>query len=268
MLERSSQGVVTRSFILNYCDNRSVATTGGNKLKRLYTHLAPGTPVTSGDLATLRISADLAVHYVRAGWLERLARGVYCRPNDPAGLRPSLTLLQRGFEGLHVGGKSALDWHGIRHYVAQRPFLHIYGWKAGRLPEWFIKRFPAEYHRKRLFEERPDALLHAPSFENCKGAPLVSAPERALLEVLSEVGVRQPLQEARELVESSYSLRADVLRELLMRCASVKTVRLCLQLGRELSQPWAGKLDPSELPTGSSRSWVGRSPDGFLVLKP
>jgi hypothetical protein len=169
---------------------------------------------------------------------------------------------------LHVGGKSALDWHGIRHYVSQRPILHLYGWKAGRLPQWFTEHFPAEYHRKRLFDERPDVPLHVGPFENRKGAPLVSAPERALLEVLSEVGVRQPLQEARELVESSYSLRADALRDLLKRCSSVKTVRLCLQLGRELSQPWAGKLDPSQLPKGSDRPWVSRSADGLLVLKP
>ena len=195
-----------------------MATTHRDKLNKLYTHLAPGTPLTSGDLAALGISADLAVHYVRAGWLERLTRGVYCRPNDPPTLHPSVALLQRSFEGLHVGGKSALDWHGIRHYVSQRPTLHLYGWKAGRLPRWFTERFPAEYHRKRLFEERPDALLHVRPFESRKGAPLVSAPERALLEVLSEVGVSQPMQEARELVESSYSLRADVLRDLLKRC--------------------------------------------------
>ena len=245
-----------------------MATTQRGKLNKLYAHLAPGTPLTSEDLAALGISADLAVHYVRAGWLERLARGVYCRPNDPITLHPSLTLLQRSFGGLHVGGKSALDWHGIRHYVSQRPVLHLYGWEAGRLPTWFTQRFAAEYHRKRLFEERPDALLHVRPFENNKDAPLVAAPERALLEVLSEVGVRQPLQEARELVESSYSLRADVLRDLLKRCASVKTVRLCLQLGRELSQPWAGKLDPSQLPKGSDRPWVSRSADGLLVLKP
>jgi Transcriptional regulator, AbiEi antitoxin, Type IV TA system len=127
---------------------------------------------------------------------------------------------------------------------------------------------PAEYHRKRLFEERPGALLHVRPFENRKGAPLVSVSERTLLEVLSEVGVRQPLQEARELVESSYSLRADVLRDLLKRCTGVKTVRLCLQLGHELSQPWASKLDPSQLPKGSDRPWVSRSADGRLVLKP
>lgn len=245
-----------------------MATVHRNKLNKLYTRLEPGTPVTSEDLAALGISADLAVHYVRAGWLQRLARGVYARPNDPPALHPSLALLQRSFEGLHVGGKSALDWHGIRHYVAQHPVLHLYGWRAGRLPEWFTQRFPAEYHRKRLFDEPPAAPLHVRPFENRDGAPLVSAPERALLEVLSEVGVRQPLQEARELVESAYTLRADVLRDLLKRCTSVKTVRLCLQLGRELPAPWVGKLDPSQLPKGSNRPWVSRSADGLLVLKP
>lgn len=250
------------------CNNRSMATTSPSKLNALYTRLAPGTPLTSEDLAVLGISADLAVHYVRAGWLTRLARGVFCRPNDALTLHPSLLLLQRRFEGLHVGGKSALDWYGVRQYVAQQLVLHLYGWTAARLPEWFTERFPAEYHRKRLFDEQPNALLHVGPFEKRSGAPQVSAPERALLELLSEVGVRQPLQEARELVESAYSLRADVLRELLQHCTNVKTVRLCLQLGREASLPWAAKLDPATLPTGSDRPWVSRSADGLLVLKP
>ena len=244
-----------------------MATIHRTKLNSLYTRLAPGTPLTSQDLAALGISADLAVHYVRAGWLRRLARGVYCKPNDTLALHPSLVVLQRGLEGLHVGGKSALDWYGVRHYLSQQPVLHLYGWTAAHLPHWFTDRFPAEYHRKRLFDEQPGALLNVGSFERRSGAPQVSEPERALLEVLSEVGVRQPLQEARELLESTYSLRADVLRELLQRCSSVKTVRLCLQLGRELSLPWAAKLDPAQLPTGSGRPWVSRSADGLLVLK-
>ena len=244
-----------------------MATIRTSKLNALYTRLPPGMPLTSDDLAALGISADLAVHYVRAGWLARLSRGVFCRPNDTLALHPSLILLQRRLKGLHVGGKSALYWYGVRQYVAQQPVLQLYGWAAGRLPEWFTERFPAEYHRKRLFDEQPGALLHAGPFEKRSGAPQVSAPERALLELLSDVGVRQPLQEARELVESAYSLRVDVLRELLQRCTSVKTVRLCLQLGREASLPWAAKLDPATLPTGSDRPWVSRSADGLLVLK-
>ncbi|MBK6718073.1 MAG: type IV toxin-antitoxin system AbiEi family antitoxin [Burkholderiales bacterium] len=244
-----------------------MATNGTSKLNALYTRLPPGTPLTSADLAALDISADLAVHYVRAGWLTRLTRGVFCRPSDTLALHPSLVLLQRRFEGLHLGGKSALDWYGQRQYVAQQPVLQLYGWAAGHLPDWFTERFAAEYHRKRLFDEQPSALLHVGPFEKRDGAPQVSAPERALLELLSDVGVRQTLQEARELVEGAYSLRADVLRELLQRCTSVKTVRLCLQLGREASLPWAAKLDPVTLPTGSDRPWVSRSADGLLVLK-
>lgn len=245
-----------------------MATTERTKLNSLYRQWAPGTPLTSKDLAALGISADLAVHYARAGWLSRLARGVYCRPNDTLDLHACLVLMQRSVEGLHVGGKSALDWYGVRQYLSQKPVLHLYGWTTARLPNWFTERFPAEYHRKRLFDEPPADPLHAGPFEKRDAAPRVSTPERALLEMLSEVGVRQPLQEARELAESTYSLRADVLRELLQRCTSVKTVRLCLQLGRELALPWAAKLDAAQLPTGSDRAWVSRSADGLLVLKP
>ncbi len=245
-----------------------MATTERTKLNSLFRHWVPGTPLTSEDLATLGISADLAVHYVRAGWLTRLARGVFGRPNDSLELHACLLLLQRTVDGLHVGGKSALDWYGVRHYLSQQPVLQLYGWTTARLPDWFTARFPAEYHRKRLFDEPYADPLHAGPFEKQKSAPRVSMPERGLLEVFSEVGVRQPLREARELAESAYSLRSDVLRELLQRCSSVKTVRLCLQLGRELSLPWVAKLDPAQLPTGSARPWVSRSADGLLVLKP
>ena len=244
-----------------------MATTSKSKLNRLYAQTVAGTPVTSEDLASLGISADLAVHYVRAGWLNRLARGVFVRQSEAPGLHPSLRLLERMIPGFHVGGKTALNWYGVRHYVAQQETLHLYGSVAAKLPAWFVERFAAEYHRKRLFAEPPDKLLHVAPFEERSDGPQVSAPERAILELLSEVGVRQPLQGARELMESAYNLRADVLRELLKCCTNVKTVRLCLQLGREFSLSWIKKLDPAELPTGSERPWVSRSPEGLLVLK-
>jgi len=214
------------------------------------------------------ISADLAVHYGRSGWLTRLARGVYIRPGDALSLHPSLVVLQQQVAGLHVGGKTALEWYGVRQYVSQQAVLHLYGWVSTRLPDWFVQRFPAEYHRKRLFDEMPEQMPGVGRFENRDGAPQVSAPERALLELLDEVGVRQPLQEAREIAEGTYSLRAEVLMDLLKRCTSVKTVRLCLVLGRELSLPWASKLDEAALPKGSDRPWISKSKDGLLVLKP
>ena len=248
--------------------NRSVATTTHSKLNKLYTRLPAGSPVTSAQLAEMGISADLAVHYARAGWLQRLGRGVYRRPGESLQLHPSLVVLQRQIAGLHVGGKTALEWYGVRQYVSQQSVLHLYGWANARLPEWFVTHFPSEYHRKRLFNEGPQQMLGVGRFENRDNAPLVSTPERALLELLDEVGVRQPLQEAREIAEGTYNLRAEVLMDLLKHCTSVKTVRLCLTLARELSLPWAGKLDAAVLPKGSARPWISKSKDGLLVLKP
>ena len=239
-----------------------------SRLNELYGKLPPGSPVTSEELTRLGISADLAVHYVRAGWLTRLARGVFARPDTPLELHPSLRLLERRLKGFHVGGKSALDWHGVRHNVAQRSSLQLYGWASTPLPAWFTERFPSSYHRLRLFKEKPDALLRVSRFERKPDGPFVSEPERAVLELLSDVGVRQPLQETRDLLEGTSSLRAAVLQELLARCRQVKTVRLCLTLGRELNLPWVAKLDRKRLPTGSDQRWVGHSKEGLLVLKP
>ncbi len=245
-----------------------MATTSNSKLNTLYTRLPAGSPITSAQLAALGVSADLAVHYARSGWLKRLGRGVYCRPGEALSLHPSLVVLQQQIAGLHVGGKTALEWYGVRQYVSQQAVVHLYGWATARLPDWFVQHFPGEYHRKRLFTEVPEQMPGVGPFENRNNAPLVSTPERALLELLSEVGIRQPLQEAREIAEGTYSLRAEVLMDLLKRCTSVKTVRLCLRFGRELALPWVGKLDEAVLPKGSARPWISQSRDGLLVLKP
>ena len=238
------------------------------KLKSLYTSLESGHPITAAGLAALGISKYLAVHYVRSGWLSRLARGVYSRPGDSLALHPSLSVLETLHPGLHVGGKTALEWQGVRHYVTQQPALQLYGLHAARLPKWFTSRFPAEYRRKRLFDEGQDAMFHVSRLDHDATKALVSEPERAWLELLSEVGVRQPISEARELAEGTQTMRVRVMRTLLTHCTSIKAVRLCLQLGREVGAPWVAKLDPSELPTGSNKPCVSRTRDGLLVLPP
>jgi hypothetical protein len=123
-----------------------MAPTRKGLLNHLYAQTVAGTPLTSARLAALGVSPDLAVHYVRAGWLNRLARGVFVLSGEKPDLHPSLRLLERMIPGFHVGGKTALDWYGVRHYVAQHERLHLYGSEAVKLPEWFTERFPAEYH--------------------------------------------------------------------------------------------------------------------------
>lgn len=242
-----------------------MATKKRNKLNTLYTQVAAGTPITSARLTALGISSNLAGQYAKAGWLTRLSQGVYARANDVLDVYRCLAVLQNSVEGLHVGGKTALDWHGLRQYASLKPTLQLYGWETASLPAWFTGRFPAEYRRKRLFREAPGQLLHVQPHAGSDA--LVSSPERALLEMLSEVGLRQPLQEAREIAGSTHHLRSRVLSQLLEHCSSVKTVRLCLQMGQELQLPWAKKLNAKTLPAGSKSPWVSQSRDGLLVLK-
>ena len=85
--------------------------------------------------------------------------------------------------------------------------------------------------------------------------------------MLSEVGPRQTLTEARTIMEGAYGLREEVLLNLLGLCTSVKTVRLCLLVSGELSLPFADALFAAELPTKGKGAWVSKTPEGWLVLK-
>jgi hypothetical protein len=182
---------------------------------------------------------------------------------------PALRFLQRKMPGLHVAAKTALAWHGFRQNVAQQETLILWGSRKDSLPPWFVDRFPARYSSARIFdEELPAETALAPLPESPDG-PMVSAPERALLEMLSEVGVHQPIEEARGIMESVRQLRARQLATLLGHCRKTKAIRLCVVWAEELGLPWAEKArEAVGGKTGSSR-WVWRLKDGrTLILKP
>ena len=109
----------------------------------------------------------------------------------------------------HVGGKTALAWRGIRHNLPAREPLSLWGEGRAVLPPWFTDRFPSRYTKRNLFSPRlPKGFGLQPLPETPDGV-LVSVPERALLEMLSEVGVYQGIEEAHNLMEGVRSLRTD-----------------------------------------------------------
>ena len=230
--------------------------------------LPRGAPIPLASLRQLGVSSFLASYYVRRGWLVRLGRGLYAFPNDRLQLATSLRHIQTLCPGLHVGGKTALAWRGIRHYMRTGQPLVLWGRDRFRLPDWFVERFPARYRHTRLFSDAISAnsAVGALPDEDKEGVR-VSEPERALLELLSDVGVAESLDEARKLVESTRAVRADVFTRLLTHCTSVKTVKLATQLAAELGMPWAKTLAELTLKRGKGR-WVRRLSDGStLVLK-
>lgn len=249
--------------------SRVTRSDSGSIIKRLQTSAERGCPLDSADFATYGVSSDLAYFYNKSGWIERLARGTYMLAGDTLARDACLTFLADRMTGFHVGGKTALAWQGIRHNAPVKDTLTLCGRKNTRLPEWFSARFPSRFTVRELFSRSlPHDFGLQPLPESPEGPP-VSVPERALLEMLSEVGVHQEIEEARLIMESARSLRVDVLDTLLKACEQKKALRLCVAWAEELSLPWAPQArKAAETRIGESR-WVSRVRGGrTLILNP
>jgi len=235
-------------------------------IKSLQTAFPRGAPFDHQELAKLGVSSALAHHYLKAGWLVRLGRGVFMFANDILRQEDCLRFVSRRGDGFHVGGRTALAWRGVRHNLPAREALSLWGEEKASLPPWFRKRFRSCYTARNPFSSKLPKNFGLQSLPETPNGVLVSVPERALLEMLSEVGVHQGIEEARNIMEGARSLRPEILATLLKNCQRVKVVRLCVLWSEELNLPWAAaarKAAGNRL--GRSR-WTARLKDGTLLI--
>ena len=240
-----------------------------NLIKRLESTDPRGAPLDSATLRRRGVSAALAHHYAKSGWLHRLGRGVFMFAGDQLKRDPTIRFLERTRPGLHVAAKTALAWHGFRQNVAHQETIFLWGRREHAPPRWFIERFPARFSSARLFDdELPQDFGLAP-LPGAPDGPTVSSPERALLEMLSEVGVHQSIGEARGIMESLRQLRAHQLVLLLHHCRMIKAIRLCASWAEEFGLAWASKAQEAVGGRRGTSRWVRRFRDGqTLILKP
>lgn len=240
-----------------------------NRIKKLQNGIPRGRPCDNTQLQALGISTALAHRYVKSGWLQKLSRGVFTFPGDILNLEATLSFLARKDPELHVAARAALDWRGFRHNLAYEETLILWGGRPASPPKWFCDHFPNRYSFSRLFDDTLPAGFGLSPLPQDPDGPLVSEPERALLEMLSEVGVHQQVDEARQIMEGVRQLRAATLGRLLGACKMVKAVRLCVSWAEELSLPWAAKAREAAKGKMGHGRWVARLKDGTtLVLKP
>ena len=224
--------------------------------RSMLSDLPRGQPIGVQQLQAHGLSAKHASRLAQTGWLHRLGRGVYLLPGDSLDRQASLAQLAQLIPGLHVAGKTALAWWGVRHNLADREHLSLWGKAPASLPSWFTVSFPAHYQAVHLFDNALPPTLGLAALPDGRPDVLVSTPERALLELLSDVGKRQGLEEASHLLESARTLRLDVLEELLGHLTRIKVARLAAVLSHDLALPWQAIAQHYSERLGGGERWV------------
>ena len=227
------------------------------KLKKLQYILPEPLLASVPWLESRGYSSSLLSKHANSGWLVQPARGVYHRTGFRLCWEGVITSLQYllGYP-LIVGGETALELHGHRHYKSPKPlnWIHLYGSKAP--PGWIYKLdldkkfvfhkikhlFPGEEYSltKQKFGDwdsdkkcfaRPIVLPEQTKEKGwCdKQMPLiVSTPARAALEHVDEIPERERFDEVGYILEKlSWWLDPKAVEQLLAQCRSIK-VKPCL----------------------------------------
>jgi hypothetical protein len=224
--------------------------------------LPRGAPLSTRLLQERGLSAKQVVRLAEGGWLRRLGRGVYLLPGDVLNRDAALAWLGTQVPGLHVAGKTALGWRGVRHNLAFKERLVLWGDVPTTLPDWFTDVFPAAYRATHLFDNTLPAAVGLAPLPAGRADLLVSAPERAVLELLSDVGKSQGLEEARYLVEGARSLRMDIMDTLLGQLKRIKVARLAHAFAADLGLPWGELARRHSERLGGGRRWVSATKTG------
>lgn len=228
-----------------------------------------GQPLDTDMLRDFGVSPAQATYMVKAGWLQRLSRGVYLLTGDRPSRDGIIAYLARHIPGLHAGGKTALDWQGVRHNIAFRERVQLWGGRPYDFPSWIREYILFSYQTTRLFESDFPDEQGLKALPNGNSHVLVSVPERALLELASDIGKGQSLEEARNLVVTLRNIRPLVLDDFLSHCQRVKVVRLVRDLGLWSEYPWGLNLQKHVDRLGVGKRWSNRTRDGErLTLKP
>lgn len=224
----------------------------GTKLQKIM-QFPKGLVLTASYLNSQGIDGQLLARYKKSQWLESIGDGVYLLCGDKVDWQGALYAMQSQLKlSVHCGARTALELQGYSHYVASKTReVFLFGPTGQKLPLWFGKYnwdVSFTYKMTGLF---PDGL--SASYVNFPWGYFsirISSPERAAMEMLYHVPIKQGFDEAMKIMESLLSLRPELVQQLLESCASIKVKRLFLYMAQAAKLPFASKLNLKKVNLG------------------
>lgn len=238
------------------------------KLRERLPQLAPyGYVATKAWLRSQGLNLHSIDNLVKSRQLITMAPGVYKRSETRLQWRGLVASLQKMGYTFSAGGLTALEVHGLQHYLSMgsREQVHLYG--TGKLPAWVNRLIPdTEFIRhsySSLFEGDYARLPKADSIniESASSTGIaykLSFPETAILEVLMDVPGKVSFEHADQLMQGLTTLSPKRLSATLKRCKNVKVLRLFFWLAERHSHPWRKKLSSGDFDLGSGKRALAR----------
>jgi len=232
----------------------------GSKLNRLLRVWPLGTVAVSRWLKTQGAYQQLVHQYEKSGWMQRIGQGAYVRAGDTVEWSGGLYALQEHLKlPVHGGAKTALQMQGYAHFLpmGEGGTVSLFGARSTRLPTWFQQYdwgTELRYTATKLFADDPDLGLTKKDLATY--AVTVSAPERAVMEVLYLVPMEESFEEAGLLMEGLTTLRPRLVQSLLEQCRSVKVKRLFMFLAEACNHAWVKKLHLSKVNFGKGKRMI------------
>lgn len=203
---------------------------------------------------------------IKSGRLVSVSHGVYKKPDTKLTWQGLVCSLQYMGYDLCPGGLTALELHGMGHYLSlsSQKTIHLYG--LDTLPAWVNTILPdvTFIRQQQLFGGRllvnhsyngKDNLLTNgdPHHGKSLATPMpwglddwpmtISSAERALFEVLMDVPEKISFEHADQLMQGMASRSPRRLNTLLELCENIKVRRLLLWFAERHKHPWLDRLD-------------------------
>ncbi len=237
----------------------SMSTVKTTKINQLVKQWPRGTVATAAHLKHRGYSYDLLKKYKESGWIDSLGRGAYALSGDKVEWPGALFALQSQLGmNIHAGGKTALELKGYAHYLSeQNKRLYLYGDRTQRLPAWFNEKslgLEVVMIHTNLFpagSEEGYTELKEREF-----SVRISAPERAILELLYLVPNKVGFSETQLIMENLVSLRPTVVQTLLQSCRSIKVKRLFMYFADKHGHQWLSEIDTSKVNLGAGKRLI------------
>ena len=235
-----------------------------DKLNQLQQLIPEGVAVPSTWLSANGYTPQLVRKYVQSGWLKVLGSRVYARPGEAVTWEGVMLGLQKlGQMQLHIGGVTALNRQGLAHYLSLSGDATVHVWGQDRPPSWVEQVYVNaqwSFHRRRLFTHDPEQGWVMLPTKVRDWTLRNSAPERAILEALSEVDeAPSSFSFTAELFEGLTTLRPAVVNTLLQSCIHNKTKRLFLFLANHYAYPWSKRIDIDAVDLGRGKRMITRN---------